>query len=158
MEDLMGTLGKCIGKIKESFLLSSQEEMLGMLEQKESEGILIINKDSVDFTHGGIDKRHVLRINKELDTFFISDEKARFWVMCCVKFDGIAAVIIGSIDKAYEFAKLAATDPDLDELRVKIRIVGNGCIEIEHPLYTPSLCGLTVKVDVLSTDKQTLDF
>ncbi|KAJ1619606.1 hypothetical protein T492DRAFT_848435 [Pavlovales sp. CCMP2436] len=159
--------------------------------------------------------------------------EARFWVMCGVEFDGIAAMvsydsveikwdetsyvvengirhyakaITGSMEIAHEFAELAANDPNLDDSRVKIRIVGNGCIEIEHPaviqsfllptclelvkdeiyclgeegidydrllmphfttkncgyvpnsFYAPSLCGLKVKVDALSTNKQTLDF
>ncbi|KAJ1625114.1 hypothetical protein T492DRAFT_844215 [Pavlovales sp. CCMP2436] len=156
----------------------------------------------------------------------ITSIEARFWVMCGVKFTGIAAMavgagmrasttecfhITGSIEKAYEFAELAANDPNLDDSRVKIRIIGThesgyitsaqriqaviqsfllpsslelvtdgvyclreegldydrllmphfvlkNCGYIPNSFYTPSLCGLHVKVDALSTNKQTLDF
>ncbi|KAJ1619951.1 hypothetical protein T492DRAFT_848170 [Pavlovales sp. CCMP2436] len=108
MDDLLGTSGKCIGKIQESFLLSSPEEMLGMLEQKGIEGLLIINKESVDFGSVSIDKikKHVLRISSEINVSYITAEKsppsvpnvlifveARFWVMCGVKFTSIAAMV-----------------------------------------------------------------
>ncbi|KAJ1629946.1 hypothetical protein T492DRAFT_840408 [Pavlovales sp. CCMP2436] len=248
-----------------------------MLEQKGIEELLIIDKESVDFDHVSIDKlkRHVLRINNEMNVSFITVKKiavadketvdfftgellpqsspsapnvltfveARFWVMCGVKFKGIAAMVsydsielrwdetshviengirlyakaVGagmrasttecfqitrSMEKAYEFAELVANDQNLDKTRVKIRIIGTqriqaviqlfllpnslelatdgvyclseegldyerllmphfvikNCGYIPNSFYTPSLCGLKVKVDALSTNPQTLDF
>ncbi|KAJ1620395.1 hypothetical protein T492DRAFT_1129224, partial [Pavlovales sp. CCMP2436] len=41
--------------------------------------------------------------------------------------------LTGSIDKAHEFAELAADDPNLDQSRIKIRAIGERIIEIEHP-------------------------
>ncbi|KAJ1635612.1 hypothetical protein T492DRAFT_835916 [Pavlovales sp. CCMP2436] len=79
--------------------------------------------------------------------------------------------ITGTIEKAYDFAELLRDDPEnLDTTRVKIRMIGSSCIEIEHPVNGvnttahvsgpcgPSICGLRVKVDALSTNPQTLTF
>ncbi|KAJ1626392.1 hypothetical protein T492DRAFT_843224 [Pavlovales sp. CCMP2436] len=222
MDEFLGTPGMCIGKIQESFLLASQEEMHAMLAQKGLEGLVTIKKDSVYFTQVKTDKlmAFVLRINPEFDTQFITVEKiretmepctwdlysgrvlprslpsapsvltfieARFWAMCGVKFDGLAAIVsynnikiewdsynnikiewdssshvsengirhyakavgagmrtsiterfqlTGSVIQAEEFAALAADDPNLDALRIKIRSIGSdvNVIEIEHPV------------------------
>ncbi|KAJ1618439.1 hypothetical protein T492DRAFT_849339 [Pavlovales sp. CCMP2436] len=43
--------------------------------------------------------------------------------------------ITGSIDKAFDFAELFDDDhQNLDKTRLKIRMVGSECIEIEHPV------------------------
>ncbi|KAJ1637208.1 hypothetical protein T492DRAFT_834713 [Pavlovales sp. CCMP2436] len=110
--------------------------------------IAVTDKDTINFFTGNI-----LPQSYPSAPNVITLIEARFWVMCGVKLNGIAAMITGSINEAYVFAELAATDPDLNESRVKIRIVGNGCIEIEYPplwIKSQSRCAIT--------DKQTLDF
>ncbi|KAJ1626741.1 hypothetical protein T492DRAFT_842920 [Pavlovales sp. CCMP2436] len=236
MNDLLGTPGKCIGKIQESFLLSSHGEMIGMLEQKGIEGILIIYKESVDFDSVSIEKikQHVLLINSNINVSYITVEKQyKMWrgIAAMVSYDSIEVKwdesshvkengirhfakavgaecfqITGTIEKVYDFAELLRDDPEnLDTTRVKIRMIGSSCIEIEHPVNGvnttahvsgartdgvycireegldyesllmphflikdcgyipnspcgPSICGLRVKVDALSTNPQTLTF
>ncbi|KAJ1631166.1 hypothetical protein T492DRAFT_839427 [Pavlovales sp. CCMP2436] len=94
MNDLLGTPGKCIGKIQESFLLSSHGEMIGMLEQKGIEGILIIDKESVNFDSVSIEKikQHVLLINSNINVSYITVEKQyKMWrgIAAMVSYDSI---------------------------------------------------------------------
>ncbi|KAJ1629632.1 hypothetical protein T492DRAFT_840651 [Pavlovales sp. CCMP2436] len=73
----MGSEGLCMGKVAESFLITSQQEMIDMLKAKGLEGLLVIDQDSVDLT--GINavemENHLRTFDGDLDSSGLTDEK-----------------------------------------------------------------------------------
>ncbi|KAJ1621613.1 hypothetical protein T492DRAFT_846916 [Pavlovales sp. CCMP2436] len=73
----MGSEGLCMEKVAESFLITSQQEMIDMLKAKGLEGLLVIDQDSVDLT--GINaiemENHFRTFDEDLDLSGLTDEK-----------------------------------------------------------------------------------
>ncbi|KAJ1627008.1 hypothetical protein T492DRAFT_842697 [Pavlovales sp. CCMP2436] len=73
----MGSEGLCMGKVAESFLITSQQEMVDMLAAKGLEGLLVIDQDSVDLT--GINaiamEEHLSSFDANLDSSGLTAEK-----------------------------------------------------------------------------------
>ncbi|KAJ1621262.1 hypothetical protein T492DRAFT_847170 [Pavlovales sp. CCMP2436] len=73
----MGSEGLCMGKVAESFIITSQQEMVDMLQAKGLEGLLVIDQDSVDLT--GINavemEEHLRTFDEGLDLSGLTTEK-----------------------------------------------------------------------------------
>ncbi|KAJ1627452.1 hypothetical protein T492DRAFT_1120819 [Pavlovales sp. CCMP2436] len=73
----MGSEGLCMGTVAESFLITSQQEMVDMLAAKGLEGLLVIDQDNVDLT--GINaiamEEHLSSFDANLDLSGLTDEK-----------------------------------------------------------------------------------
>ncbi|KAJ1639395.1 hypothetical protein T492DRAFT_1118006 [Pavlovales sp. CCMP2436] len=73
----MGSEGMCMGKVAESFLITSQQEMIDMLNASGIEGLLVIDQNSVNLT--GINaiemKNHFRNFDDNLDLSRLTNEK-----------------------------------------------------------------------------------
>ncbi|KAJ1634051.1 hypothetical protein T492DRAFT_837106 [Pavlovales sp. CCMP2436] len=73
----MGSEGLCMGKVAESFLITSQQEMIDMLNASGIEGLLVIDQNSVNLT--GINaiemENHFRNFDDNLDLSRLTNEK-----------------------------------------------------------------------------------
>ncbi|KAJ1624258.1 hypothetical protein T492DRAFT_844894 [Pavlovales sp. CCMP2436] len=73
----MGSDGLCMGKVAESFLITSQAEMTEILASRGMEGLLVIDQDSVDLS--GINavamEAHLSNFDSNLDLTCLTDDK-----------------------------------------------------------------------------------
>ncbi|KAJ1627348.1 hypothetical protein T492DRAFT_842423 [Pavlovales sp. CCMP2436] len=72
----MGSEGLCMGRVAESFLITSRQEMIDMLAAKGLEGLLVIDQDSVDLTgiNAAAMEEHLSSFNQNLDLSGLTDE------------------------------------------------------------------------------------